>query len=93
MFWTPNPTDWTPQPTEADLFHHVYIDESSQTKHRFLVIGGLIVASSHAKALEDAITTAREGTRQPGLCGEMAVHSPSSGPSVTNRPLRLAKKL
>ena len=66
MIWIPNPTDdWIPRADELNLFHNVYIDESSQTKHRFLVIGGLIVASSYAKAFEDAITKAREGTRQP----------------------------
>ena len=51
---------WTPLPDEADLFCNVYIDESSQTKHRYLVIGGLVVPLSHADAFEASIIAARE---------------------------------
>ncbi|NJO34567.1 MAG: DUF3800 domain-containing protein [Rhodospirillales bacterium] len=53
---------WTPLPHEADLFCNVYIDESSQTKHRFLVIGGLVVPLSHADAFEAFIIAARDAT-------------------------------
>lgn len=53
---------WTPLPHEADLFCNVYIDESSQTKHRFLVLGGLVVPLSHAAAFESDIIAARDHT-------------------------------
>lgn len=51
---------WTPLPHEADLFCNVYVDESSQTKHRYLVIGGLVVPLSHADAFEASIIAARD---------------------------------
>lgn len=50
---------WVPLPHEADLFCNVYIDESSQTKHRYLVLGGLVVPLSHADAFEADIVSAR----------------------------------
>lgn len=53
---------WTPLPHEADLFCNVYIDESSQTKHRYLVLGGLLVPLSHCEALEADIIAARDHT-------------------------------
>jgi hypothetical protein len=62
---------WVPLPHEAELFHEVYIDESSQTQHRYMVLGGLCVPLSHSAAFEadiiahrdDAIPTARaDGT-------------------------------
>jgi hypothetical protein len=55
---------WMPLPHEADLFCNVYIDESSQTKHRYLVIGGLVVPLSHADAFEAAIIAARDNVIQ-----------------------------
>ena len=51
---------WEPLPHEADLFCNVYIDESSQTKHRYLVLGGLVVPLSHADAFEADIAAARD---------------------------------
>jgi hypothetical protein len=53
---------WVPLPHEADLFCNVYIDESSQTKHRYLVIGALIVPLSHSNAFEADIIAARDHT-------------------------------
>lgn len=50
---------WTPLPHEADLFCNVYVDESSQTKHRYLVIGGLLVPLDFADAFERDLATAR----------------------------------
>ncbi|MBZ0148218.1 MAG: DUF3800 domain-containing protein [Pseudorhodoplanes sp.] len=49
-----------PLPHEADLFCNVYIDESSQTKHRYLVLGGLVVPLSHAAIFEADIKAARD---------------------------------
>jgi Protein of unknown function (DUF3800) len=51
---------WVPLPHEADLFCNVYIDESSQTKHRYLILGGLVVPLSHAKLFESDIIAARD---------------------------------
>jgi hypothetical protein len=56
---------WTPLPHEADLFCNVYIDESSQTKHRYLVLGGLVVPLSHADLFETAIIAARDKIISP----------------------------
>ena len=53
---------WVPLPHEADLFCKVYIDESSQTKHRYLVLGGLTVPLSHADLFEADIIAARDHT-------------------------------
>lgn len=50
---------WVPLPHEADLFCNVFVDESSQTKLRYLVIGGLIVPHSHFTALEADLVEAR----------------------------------
>ena len=57
--------DWTPLPEEADLFCNVYIDESSQTQWRYLVLGGLVVPFSHAELLETDLRAARETTNIP----------------------------
>jgi hypothetical protein len=51
---------WTPLPHEADLFCNVYIDESSQTKHRYLVLGGLVVPLDWASAFDADIIAARD---------------------------------
>lgn len=51
---------WTPQPHEADLFCNVYIDESSQNNHRYLVLGGLVVPLSHSALFEEDIKAARD---------------------------------
>jgi Protein of unknown function (DUF3800) len=53
---------WVPLPHEADLFHEVYIDESSQTKHRYMVLGGLCVPLSHSAAFDADIIAHRDGT-------------------------------
>lgn len=53
---------WVPLPHEANLFHQVYIDESSQTKHRYMILGGLCVPLSHSAAFEADIIAHRDGT-------------------------------
>lgn len=53
---------WVPLPHEADLFCNVYIDESSQTKHRYMVLGALVVPLSHADLFEADIIAARDST-------------------------------
>src|ERR1700741_2185346 len=39
--------------------YDVYIDESSQTKHRFLTLGAIVTRSSDVSTLEAAIIEAR----------------------------------
>jgi Protein of unknown function (DUF3800) len=47
------------EPPDPALLHDIYIDESSQTKHRYLVLGGLIVPTSSVPGLLDGIARAR----------------------------------
>jgi hypothetical protein len=64
MSWSPIPDDdWAPLEHERDKFFSVYIDETSQTKHRHLMIGGLVVPLSHAAQLEADIIESAEGHR------------------------------
>jgi hypothetical protein len=56
---------WEPRPHEADLFREVYIDESSQSDHHYLVLGGLIVPMSHSKAFEASIIASRDHIIKP----------------------------
>ncbi len=53
---------WTPLPHEAELFCNVYVDESSQTKFRYLVLGGLVIPHSHYDAFEADIAAVRDYT-------------------------------
>jgi hypothetical protein len=53
---------WVPRPEEADRFYQVYIDESSQTKHRYLVMGGLCVPLAYSAIFEADIITHRDQT-------------------------------
>jgi hypothetical protein len=60
--------NWTPVlDHERDLFFNVYIDETSQTKFRYLIIGGLVVPLSHALLFENEIIAARAGTITPAV--------------------------
>src|SRR3981081_962973 len=80
MSWSPIPDDdWAPLEQERDKFFSVYIDETSQTKHRYLMIGGLAVPLSHTGQQEADIIAAREGhpcsgntTRRHAAHDEMA---------------------
>lgn len=38
---------------------HIYIDESSQTNNRYLVLGAVVVPEPHVETLEQAMSTAR----------------------------------
>lgn len=51
---------WVPRPEEADRFYEVYIDESSQTQFRYMVMGGLCVPLSHSAAFEADVIAHRE---------------------------------
>ena len=49
MFYSPIPDDdWRPLPEEAEKYFYAYIDESSQTQERYLILGGLVAPFSHA---------------------------------------------
>ena len=66
--------DWAPRADEANKFYQVFIDESSQTKFRYLVLGALCVPLSHGAVLEDDLVEARDHSTplltaegQPGI--------------------------
>jgi hypothetical protein len=50
---------WVPLPHEAALFHNVYIDESSWTKHPYLILGALVIPLSLTGEFEADIIAAR----------------------------------
>jgi hypothetical protein len=50
---------WVPHPDEAKFFHHIYIDESSQNDHDYMVIGGIVIPMAFAKKLEEEIENAK----------------------------------
>jgi hypothetical protein len=47
------------EPPDPGLLHDIYIDESSQTNNRFLLLGGLVVPTRHLTQLETVIRQAR----------------------------------
>jgi hypothetical protein len=53
---------WVPRAEEADRFRNVYIDESSQSKVRYLVIGGLVVPLSYADLFQADMVACRRDT-------------------------------
>jgi hypothetical protein len=68
MNWLPIPDDgWVPPEHERDKFFNVYIDETSQTEYRYLIIGGLVVPLSHTAQLEADIIAARADTVVPSM--------------------------
>jgi hypothetical protein len=50
---------WEPREHERHLFHEVYIDESSQNDHRFLVLGGIIIPREASAEFEADMFEAR----------------------------------
>lgn len=53
---------WVPLAHEAKRFYEVYIDESSQTKHRYMLMGGLCVPLAYSEAFEADIIAHRDDT-------------------------------
>jgi hypothetical protein len=47
-------------PADQNAISEIYIDETSQTKHRYLVIGGIILHSPRCAAAEQALHAARQ---------------------------------
>jgi hypothetical protein len=56
---------YKPPRDEVNRFCNVYIDESSQTKHRYLVIGALVIPISHDLLFDSDIIAARSGSVTP----------------------------
>ena len=50
---------WVPRPEEARFFHHIYIDESSQNDHDYMVLGGIVVPLAFAQQLEAELASAK----------------------------------
>jgi hypothetical protein len=50
-----------------DLFHNVYVDESSQSHHRFLVVGGLIVPRCLDYSFQEGLAALRANTILPPI--------------------------
>jgi hypothetical protein len=50
---------WVPRPEEARFFHHIYIDESSQNDHDYMVLGGIVIPMAYAQKLEEEIENAK----------------------------------
>ncbi len=46
-------------PATEDKLSEIYIDETSQTKHHYLVLGGIIVHKSYLERFSDIIRRAR----------------------------------
>ena len=47
------------EPANPELLTDIYIDESSQTKNRYLVMGGICLATSSVEAANDALAKVR----------------------------------
>lgn len=54
---------WEPKPHEIDSLCNVYIDESSQTKFQYLVLGALHIPYTHQAIFDQEIGAARIGTK------------------------------
>jgi hypothetical protein len=50
---------WVPRPEEARFFHHIYIDESSQNDHDYMVLGGIVAPLAFSAQLEEDIYNAK----------------------------------
>jgi hypothetical protein len=50
---------WVPLPHEAKRFHEIYIDETSQNGHHFLVLGGIIIPLELSADFEADMISAR----------------------------------
>jgi hypothetical protein len=50
---------WVPRKNEAAFFHHIYIDESSQNDHDYMVLGGIVVPLAFAQQLEEDLDNAK----------------------------------
>jgi hypothetical protein len=75
---------WIPKEHEAQLFHEIYMDESSQNgRHRFFVLGGIMLPMIYSDMFEAAMIEARpvrfKRIRSNGLLPEIAWKHVSNG--------------
>src|SRR5882757_206810 len=57
---------WVPLEHERELFHEIYIDETSWTDHHYMVIGGIVVPLAFSAQLAAEIEKAKP-SRLKGL--------------------------
>ena len=53
-------------PSDAEKIEEVYIDESSQTGHRNLIIGGIVFPQRFSEQFKQDILEARRGQARSG---------------------------
>jgi hypothetical protein len=71
---------WEPKEEERRRFHEIYIDETSQNGHHFLVLGGIIIPREISAAFEaDMLSARRRPLNSKGLPREMAWSEVSNG--------------
>lgn len=77
------PRHWKPRPFEAHLFHEIYIDETAQNDHNFLVLGGIVLPRRLSAQFEAHILEARHprllSRTSKGLLREMGWSEVSNG--------------
>ena len=56
---------WQPDDRDSKRTYDVFVDESSQTKAKYLIIGALIVPYTHRAEFDADMLAAREGTKVP----------------------------
>jgi hypothetical protein len=72
---------WEPKQEERHRFHEVYIDETSQNGHHFLVLGGIIIPREMSAEFESDIIQARrrKDLNSKGRLREMGWSEVSNG--------------
>ena len=50
---------WEPKEHERHLFHEIYIDETTQGEHHFLVLGGILLPREISAEFEADMIAAR----------------------------------
>lgn len=74
---------WVPREQEKHLFHEIYIDETSQNGHRFLVLGGIVIPREYSAEFTADIIEARRprlyNFTSKGLLREMGWSEISKG--------------
>jgi hypothetical protein len=76
---------WEPKEGERSHFHEVYIDETSQNGHHFLVLGGIIIPREMSELFEADMILARrrKDLNSKGLLREMGWSEVSNKDSTT----------
>jgi hypothetical protein len=66
-------------PIDLEQVAEIYIDESSQTKHKYLVLGALVVCAAQTPALSDALLASRLPELPKGEIGWVKVSKSKLG--------------